>query len=51
MLYIPKLIQLLEAWLSDIMLEELTSAEVEKGWGSYQKVFTQGIAIIGNHLV
>ena len=51
MLDLPKLIQLLPAWLSDISLEELTSAEVEKGRGSYQKVFNQGIAIIGNHLV
>ena len=51
MLEPEKLIQILTAWLEYIRLEELTSAEVEKGWGSYQKVFEGGGRLVSNKLL
>ena len=46
-----KLIQIVSAWLEYIRQEEMTNAEVEKGWGSYQKVFDEGVGIVGNKLL
>ncbi|MGB5631998.1 MAG: hypothetical protein WBM44_31480 [Waterburya sp.] len=45
MLEPEKLIQIVSAWLEYIRQEEMTNAEVEKGWGSYQKVFDEGVRI------
>jgi hypothetical protein len=46
-----KLIQIVSAWLEYIRQEEMTNTEVEKGWGSYQKVFDEGVRIVGNKLL
>ena len=51
MLEPEKLIQIVSAWLEYIRQEEMTNAEVEKGWGSYQKVFDEGVRIVGNKLL
>lgn len=51
MLEPEKLIQIVPAWLEYIRQEEMTNAEVEKGWGSYQKVFDEGVRIVGNKLL
>ncbi|MCU0533405.1 MAG: hypothetical protein MUD14_05865 [Hydrococcus sp. Prado102] len=41
----------MKAWLEYIRLEEMTSAEVEKGRGSYQKVFDSGVRLANNKLL
>ncbi|NJM89939.1 MAG: superfamily I DNA/RNA helicase [Hydrococcus sp. RU_2_2] len=51
MLELPKLIQIVKAWLEYIRLEEMTSAEVEKGRGNYQKVFDSGVRLANNKLL
>lgn len=46
-----KLPLLVQAWLSYIRQEEMTLAEVEKGRGSFQKVFDTGVRLVGNKLI
>jgi AAA domain len=51
MLELEKLIQIVQAWLSYIRLEELTQAEVERGSDAYPKVIDKGVQLVGNKLM
>jgi AAA domain len=46
-----KLIQIVQAWLAYIRLEELTQAEVERGSDAYPKVIDKGVQLVGNKLM
>ena len=46
-----KLIQIVQAWLSYIKLEELTQAEVERGSERFSKVFHDYVQVVGNKLL
>lgn len=51
MLESEKLIQIVQAWLSYIRLEELTQAEVERSSDIYSKVVDKGVQLVGNKLL
>ncbi|MBW4598544.1 MAG: superfamily I DNA/RNA helicase [Calothrix sp. FI2-JRJ7] len=51
MLEPEKLIQIVQAWLSYIRLEELTQAEVERSSDVYSKVIDKGVQLVGNKLM
>lgn len=51
MLESEKLIQIVQAWLSYIRLEELTQAEVERSSDIYSKVVDKGVQLLGNKLL
>ncbi|MEM7553037.1 MAG: AAA domain-containing protein, partial [Cyanobacteria bacterium P01_A01_bin.84] len=51
MLFAEKLIQIVQAWLAYIRLEELTIAEVERGYSVYPKVIDKGVQLVGNKLM
>ncbi|NJO64859.1 MAG: superfamily I DNA/RNA helicase [Richelia sp. RM2_1_2] len=46
-----KLIQIVQAWLSYIRLEELTTAEVERGSNAYPKIIDTCVQLVGNKLM
>lgn len=46
-----KLIQIVQAWLGYIRLEELTQAEVERSSDIYSKVVDKGVQLVGNKLL
>ncbi|NJM21437.1 MAG: superfamily I DNA/RNA helicase, partial [Richelia sp. SM1_7_0] len=46
-----KLIQIVQSWLSYIRLEELTTAEVERGSNAYPKIIDKGVQLVGNKLM
>jgi AAA domain len=51
MLESEKLIQIVQAWLAYIRLEELTQAEVERGSDAYPKVIDKGVQLVANKLM
>ncbi|MFS0518585.1 hypothetical protein ACEYW6_28355 [Nostoc sp. UIC 10607] len=51
MLESEKLIQIVQAWLGYIRLEELTQAEVERSSDIYSKVVDKGVQLVGNKLL
>jgi predicted nucleic acid-binding Zn-ribbon protein len=51
MLESEKLIQIIQAWLAYIRLEELTQAEVERGSDAYPKVIDKGVQLLANKLM
>ncbi|MEM8779575.1 MAG: UvrD-helicase domain-containing protein, partial [Cyanobacteria bacterium P01_G01_bin.49] len=51
MLELKKIVQIIQAWLAYIRLEELTQAEVERGSELYPKVADEGVQLVGNKLV
>lgn len=51
MLESEKLIQIVQAWLSYIRLEELTQAEVERSSDIYSKVVDKGVQLVNNKLL
>ena len=51
MLESEKLIQIVQAWLSYIRLEELTQAEVERGSERFPNVFNDNVRLVGNKLL
>lgn len=51
MLESEKLIQIVQAWLSYIRLEELTQAEVERSSDIYSKIVDKGVQLVGNKLL
>ncbi len=51
MLESEKLIQIVQAWLAYIRLEELTQAEVERGSDAYPKVIDKGVQLLANKLM
>lgn len=51
MLESEKLIQIVQAWLAYIRLEELTQAEVERGSDVFPKVIDKGVQLVGNKLM
>ncbi len=51
MLESEKLIQIIQAWLAYIRLEELTQAEVERSSDAYPKVIDKGVQLVGNKLM
>ncbi len=51
MLESEKLIQIVQAWLAYIRLEELTQAEVERSSDIYPKVVDKGVQLVGNKLL
>ncbi|MFW9263522.1 DEAD/DEAH box helicase [Nostoc sp. CALU 546] len=51
MLESEKLIQIVQAWLAYIRLEELTQAEVERSSDIYSKVVDKGVQLVGNKLL
>lgn len=51
MLESEKLIQIVQAWLSYIRLEELTQAEVKRGSERFPNVFSDNVRLVGNKLL
>ncbi|WP_196523620.1 hypothetical protein [Nostoc commune] len=51
MLESEKFIQIVQAWLGYIRLEELTQAEVERSSDIYSKVVDKGVQLVGNKLL
>jgi superfamily I DNA and/or RNA helicase len=51
MLESEKLVQIVQAWLAYIRLEELTQAEVERSSDAYSKVIDKGVQLLGNKLL
>jgi hypothetical protein len=51
MLESEQLIQIVQAWLSYIRLEELTQAEVEHSSEIYSKVVDKGVQLVANKLL
>ena len=51
MLESEKLIQIVQSWLSYIRLEELTTAEVERGSERFPKIFNDNVRLVGNKLL
>ncbi len=51
MLSSEKIIQIVQAWLAYIRLEELTQAEVERGSDAYPKIIDKGVQLLGNKLM
>jgi predicted nucleic acid-binding Zn-ribbon protein len=51
MLESEKLIQIVQAWLGYIRLEELTQAEVERSSDIYSKVVDKGVQLVGSKLL
>ncbi|MBW4457736.1 MAG: hypothetical protein KME55_36715 [Nostoc indistinguendum CM1-VF10] len=51
MLKSEKLIQIVQAWLGYISLEELTQALVERSSDIYSKVVDKGVQLVGNKLL